>query len=83
MIATLLSSMSALSATMGLTLFVFTVYAIFGMTVWSGALHYRCYVTEFPVNGEWTMVDGYTDICSDNSPCPTGSFCGNRYEAKK
>lgn len=53
LIGTLLNSMKALGATMALTSFFFIVYAIFGMTVWSGALHYRCYATEHPVDGVW------------------------------
>jgi len=28
------------------------------------------------------MLSGYTDPCSDNSPCPAGGFCGNRYVEK-
>lgn len=87
MIRTLLNSMSALTATMGLTCFIFTVYAIFGMTVWSGALHNRCYTTEHPVDGEWIDLYntdlGYSDICSSNAPCPDfngeRTFCGNRF----
>lgn len=82
LIGTLLSSMSSLGATLGLTVFVFTIYAIFGMTVWSGALHFRCYVTPEPVLGEWEMLSGYTDPCSENSPCPSGSYCGNRFEKR-
>ena len=82
MMNTLISSIAALQATFGLMCFAFIVYAIFGMTVWSGALHNRCYVTEAPENGEWVMLNGFTDICSQASPCPDGSFCGNRFEAK-
>lgn len=67
-------------------LFIFLVYAIFGMTVWSGALHNRCYTTEYPVDGVWTLYGApdntYTDICSENSPCPEGATCGNRFELK-
>jgi len=53
MISTLLSSLQALGATLGLIIFCFVVYAIFGMNVWSGALHWRCYETEKPIDGEW------------------------------
>ena len=81
LIGTLINSLKALGATMALTCFFFLVYAIFGMTVWSGSLHYRCYETEHPVDGVWTMVSGYTDICSHNSPCTEG-FCGNRFLEK-
>lgn len=66
--------------------FVFLVYAIFGMTVWSGALHYRCYATRHPENGVWVLYgapdDTYTDVCSESSPCPDGAFCGNRFLEK-
>jgi hypothetical protein len=82
MVRTLMNSLAALEATFGLLLFTWIVYAIFGMTVWSGALHNRCYVTEAPVNGDWVMLDDYWEVCSDASPCPDGSFCGNRFEAK-
>lgn len=83
LIGTLINSLKALGATMALTCFFFIVYAIFGMTVWSGALHWRCYATEHPVDGVWKLYgapdDTYTDICSKNSPCPEDAFCGNRF----
>jgi len=69
-ISVLLSSLRALGATMGLALFIFTVYAILGLTIWSGSIHFRCYETERPVGGEWQMISGYTDLCSTNYPCP-------------
>lgn len=60
LLSTLLSSLQALSATMGLATFIYIVYAIFGMTIWSGVLHNQCYETEFPVDvnglGEWEKI---------------------------
>jgi hypothetical protein len=67
---------------MGLALFFYVIFGILGITIWSGHIHYRCYATEKPVDGEWEMMSGSDDICSEESnPCPKGFFCRSRFEA--
>ena len=48
LITTLLSSVSNLGGIMGLAMFVFTIFAILGVTIWNGKIHYRCYLTDQP-----------------------------------
>jgi hypothetical protein len=82
LIGTLLSSVSQLGGILGLALFFFLIFAILGVSLWSGRISYRCFITEFPDNitGDYILLDGYTRLCSEFSTCPAGSFCGNRYE---
>lgn len=59
---------------MGLACFIYVVYAIFGITIWQGALHQRCYRTEKPYqleNGkyQWDTEINFSAICSSNFPC--------------
>ena len=42
-------------------------------------MHYRCRVTPYPVNGDWELVEGDTQICG-NRQCPVG-YCGSIVEA--
>ena len=82
MIITLIESVQTLSGTMGLALFFYVIFGILGITLWSGDIHYRCYKTESPVDGEWELGGGGDAICSEASnPCPAGFFCRSRFEA--
>lgn len=66
---------------MGLALFFYIIFGILGITIWSGHIHYRCYATEFPKNGEWKMLQN-DEICSlESNPCPEGYFCRSKFEA--
>jgi hypothetical protein len=80
LISTLLNSIAGLGGIMGLAMFFFSIFSILGITVWSGRIHYRCYLTPEPVDGEWELLSGYTKICSDSKLCPTDSYCGSRFE---
>ena len=64
---------------MGLASFFFTIFAILGVSLWDGKIHYRCYETELPVNGVWKVIEDDIDLCShDVHPCKKG-FCGSRF----
>jgi len=66
---------------MGLASFFFTIFAILGVSLWNGAIHYRCYKTEFPdAEGNWEVVSDDIDLCSDVRECPAGTFCNSKYE---
>ena len=82
LVTTLFGSVMGLSGILGLALFFFSIFSILGMTVWAGRIHYRCYQTPEPENGEWKVLSSYTALCSDAYPCPAGSFCGSRFEAR-
>ena len=83
MISTLIGSVQTLSGTMGLALFFYLIFGILGITIWNGHIHYRCYITPEPVDGEWDLTPGIDDIChgDENGSCPEGSFCRSRFEA--
>jgi hypothetical protein len=67
---------------MGLAIFFFTIFSILGVAIWSGKIHYRCYQTENPVDGEWELYPDYNHLCiyNDNTTCPSGAYCGSRFE---
>jgi hypothetical protein len=82
LLRTLMESVQSLGGIMGLAMFFFTIFSILGVAIWSGKIHYRCYTTEAPVNGVWNVLEGYNNLCNPSNPdtCPTGSFCGSRFE---
>ena len=70
LIGTLFQSVKQLGGIMGLAMFFFMIFAILGVSLWDGKIHYRCYMTEFPdVHGNWQVSDDQ-DLCSDVRPCP-------------
>lgn len=81
LIGTLFSSVKQLGGILGLAMFFFMIFAILGVSLWDGKIHYRCYATDKPVNGTWALLEGDDELCSDDfRPCPAGYFCRSRYE---
>jgi len=68
---------------MGLAMFFFMIFAILGVSLWDGKIHFRCYTTPEPDEfGEWYTLEGDDDLCSKGiRDCPAGSYCGSRFEA--
>jgi hypothetical protein len=51
------------------------MFAILGVSLWAGKLHYRCRETETPVNGDWKVVEKDIRVCGRRE-CPVGT-CGS------
>lgn len=66
-----------------LTMFFFMVFAILGVSIWSGKIFYRCRLTEFPVNGDWVADPNDTELCSEYRQCGQNRWCGSLAEAKR
>ena len=85
LITTLLNSIAGLGGIMGLAMFFFSIFSILGMTVWSGRIHFRCYLDTEPSNGEWPLRPNYVSLCSASAACPDyngkETFCRSRFEA--
>lgn len=82
LLSTLLNSVKSLSSVFVLILFFFTIFGILGVALWQGKMHYRCYETPEPIDGEWKLVEGFEEICSnDYNQCPSGTYCRSRFEA--
>lgn len=79
---TLLDSLANLGGVLALAIFFFLIYSILGVSVWQGKIHYRCYLTEKPQDGEWALLEDHPHLCSakDLESCPEDSFCGSRFE---
>ena len=60
LVDTLFKSLLSLGGIMGLAIFFFTIFAILGISQWRGLSHWRCRMTEFPVDGDWLTVPGDT-----------------------
>ena len=57
------------------------IFAILGVSIWDGAVYYRCYETEWPVNGKWKLAEDDIQICSPGiRDCKIG-HCNSRYVA--
>lgn len=84
LIETLLSSVAQLGGIMGLAVFFFLIFAILGVSLWDGRVHYRCYETKWPhpKTYEWTPIKNDTRLCGDYRACPVG-YCGSRFVARE
>ena len=81
LISTLLASVAQLGGVLVLALFFFTIFAILGISLWIGAIHKRCRLTQFPVDGDWEADPELTTLCSSYNTCPTNRWCGSMREA--
>lgn len=65
---------------MGLAVFFFLIFAILGVSLWDGLIHYRCYETKWPDQKtfEWKVIENDTRLCGDYRQCPVG-HCGSRF----
>jgi hypothetical protein len=77
LISTLLASLAQLGGVLVLAVFFFTIFAILGVSLWSGQNHQRCRLTEFPVNGDWQVDPQDQRLCSDIRPCQDQRWCGS------
>ena len=68
---------------MVLAVFFFLIFAILGVSLWSGAVYNRCRLTEFPVDGDWIADPTDTALCSEVRPCADGRWCGSLAEARR
>lgn len=64
-------------------MFFFTIFAILGVSLWSGEVHKRCRLTEFPVDGDWVADASDTKLCSKIRPCGDQRWCGSLAEASR
>jgi hypothetical protein len=51
------------------------IFAILGVSLWAGNVHYRCRTTPEPVDGDWLIVPGDDQICGHRT-CAEGT-CGS------
>ena len=77
LIGTLLESVKHLGGIMGLAIFFFMIFAILGVSLWDGKIHYRCYETPEPLSdGSWKVIDKDKALCSSYRECPVG-YCNS------
>jgi hypothetical protein len=82
LLSTLFESVLSLGGIMGLAIFFFTIFAILGVALMQGKIHYRCYLTDKPVDGEWELAPNFPYLCNNglDDSCPAGTFCRSRFE---
>jgi hypothetical protein len=81
LIGTLMSSVSHLGGILGLAMFFFMIFAILGVSLLNGAIHYRCFETQDPLpDGSWILVKDDYRLCSSQRICPVG-FCNSLMNA--
>ena len=61
---TLLNSLKQLTNILIVDTFFILIFAIFGLQMWQGLIHYRCRATKYPENGDWKLAKDGTYICS-------------------
>ena len=75
LVSTLLSSIGQLGEIFVFASFFFLIFAILGVSLWNGKVHYRCRETVGPVNNDWVAIPTDTRVCGDRE-CPIGT-CGS------
>lgn len=73
LIGTLLSSVVGLGEIMIFAFFFLLIFAILGISLWAGEIHYRCRTTPEPINGDWTVAPDDFTTCGDRQ-CPAGTY---------
>ena len=63
-----------------LMLYLFGIFAILGLNVYSGVLSQRCRTTSAPIDGVWPVDNSTLRVCGGSFQCPTGEYCGSDYE---
>jgi hypothetical protein len=92
LIGTMIRSLGKLGNVLFFLVFIFGIFAIFGVNQFSGQLYNRCRTAEEPITVDgvvqsWPMVDIEGWLCSSNSTCATQvedgepHICGNSAEA--
>ena len=84
-VETLFSTGEQLMNILFIVIFFFTVFATIGLTLFSGLTHYRCRMTDTPVDRDWKVVADDWRLCGTNwnslHECGSKYTCGNLYEA--
>jgi hypothetical protein len=63
LVNTLIQSSGQLIYIIVLDMFFILTFAIFGLQMWGGVIHFRCRETPHPVDGDWKVVNGDDRIC--------------------
>lgn len=58
LVNTLFESFQQLSNILILENFFILTFALFGLQMWGGIVHFKCRSTPHPVDGDWKMVSG-------------------------
>jgi len=80
LVGTLLQSMAQLGGILSLAIFFFMIFAILGVNLWAGKIHYRCWgLTQDGFEGDWVnhwdLLDNTRGLCSDTSQCGDNAIC--------
>jgi hypothetical protein len=59
-ISTMIRSLTKLGEIMVVAIIFFYIFSVLGVILWAGKIHYRCYITPEPVNGDWVLYPDYT-----------------------
>jgi len=89
-VITVLNSIRGLIDVMLMAIFIFTVFAIIGITLWGGIFYRRCRKTQNPVLSasgqcwEWEVHDPDDPrLCGGRYECPSGIRCGGHIDDLK
>lgn len=71
LVGTLLQSMSQLGGILSLAIFFFMIFAILGVNLWAGKIHYRCWDLTLNESGKyvnnWDGLDNSRGLCSTSA----------------
>jgi len=63
LVNTLFLSFTQLTNIMILDIFFILTFAMFGQQMWNGIVHFRCRNTQYPVDGDWEVVEDDNRLC--------------------
>ena len=77
LVGTLLQSMSQLQGIMSLAIFFFLIFAILGVNLWSGKIHYRCWAVDTTIDDPFNLKQSnWLNGPMSESLCKQSSDCG-------
>ena len=65
LVVTILSSLAGLGEILLFSMIFFYIFAILGVSLWAGDIHYRWRLTPQPVNGDWQVYEDDTRVWGD------------------
>jgi hypothetical protein len=86
LVQTVIQSMRQFFHLFLLLTFFFILYGVFGISIWSGLLSYRCRETSQPINGEYKVYNNIPKICGGFYQCPGNTTCDSlthTYDSRK
>ena len=80
MFTTISKSVWQLISVVIMMVYIFGIFAILGLNIYTGVLSRRCRTTSQPAHGVWPVDDQILRVCGGHFQCPASEYCGSDYD---